>query len=210
MKVKFHEGFKDLYTKKRELKVKYQGFRYITAGRHHLTGWSKSGRIFNLYSKESDFLELLKILGLRYKKGNDAPKGGKIGDYIEITELCAVKVNYALNLTNFDGVFQKYKDCDAFHKNPPKWATKEQIKAARKNSLAFWRASVHTSDSQREHNPNGKTIRIYTAKIKHDKGTFNLNVLAESAMEAIAKVMKAEGCPQCAIVNISLNTYRQW
>lgn len=44
-------------------------------------------------------------------------------------------------------------------------------------------------------------MKNYTFKLKHDKGTVNITVLAQSHEAAKAMILQAEGCPPSAIKN---------
>ena len=44
------------------------------------------GRYINYYSFRHTLVELLNELGYKYREGNDAPRGGRTGDYIVITK----------------------------------------------------------------------------------------------------------------------------
>ena len=47
------------------------------------------------------------------------------------------------------------------------------------------------------------TIEIYEATLKHDTGTTMLRVISLSGKQgAIKQITTAEGCPECAIVDI--------
>lgn len=58
-----------------------------TGYRFHLKEWRGSGRHISLSDCEHrDCLTLFNILGINYSTGNDAPRGGVAGDYIEIAD----------------------------------------------------------------------------------------------------------------------------
>jgi len=44
----------------------------------------------------------------------------------------------------------------------------------------------------------------YQVKVKHDKGIINFTISAGSFQSARQNIMKAEGCPECAIVQVTL------
>lgn len=78
----------NLMTKKGELMKKYGEplwWLKYSGNRHHPCRWHKSGRHFNLEDKTKDFTDMLKALGIDYTTGNDAPRGGAEGFYIELT-----------------------------------------------------------------------------------------------------------------------------
>lgn len=55
------------------------------AGRVYGKKWLRNGRHKTLVTSEYDrTLDLLKAFGIKYAIGNDAPKGGLEGDYIDI------------------------------------------------------------------------------------------------------------------------------
>ena len=77
-----------LMTKKGELMKKYgepMWWLKYSGNRHYPCRWHKSGRHFNLEDKTKDFTDMLKALGIDYTTGNDAPRGGAEGFYIELT-----------------------------------------------------------------------------------------------------------------------------
>ena len=45
---------------------------------------SGSGKYTNYVDYSRDIGDLLNLIGVRFKNGNDAPRGGKTGNYIEI------------------------------------------------------------------------------------------------------------------------------
>lgn len=49
-------------------------------------------------------------------------------------------------------------------------------------------------------------MKQYKVKVKHDNGTANLLVIAESETHAKWRVIYTEGCPECAIVSIKEKT----
>lgn len=77
-----------LITKNNELKSRFKWtLHYLASGNNifHLKSWTKSKGHYNLIDTEHDrMLEVLKTLGIKYIEGNDAPKGGAVGDYIKI------------------------------------------------------------------------------------------------------------------------------
>ena len=52
-------------------------------GKFYPKSWVGSGRHISLRDNSFYIIELLKRLGYKYTLGNDAPKGGKEGDYIK-------------------------------------------------------------------------------------------------------------------------------
>lgn len=77
-----------LMTKKGELMKKYSEplwWLKNSGNRTYPRRWHKSGRHLNLEDKTKDFTEMLKYLGIDYTTGNDAPRGGAEGFYIELT-----------------------------------------------------------------------------------------------------------------------------
>ena len=78
----------NLMTKKGELMKKYSAplfwLKYY-GNRTHTCRWHKSGRHFSLEDKTDNYTDMLKALGIDYTEGNDAPRGGEEGNYIELT-----------------------------------------------------------------------------------------------------------------------------
>lgn len=77
-----------LMTKKGELMKKYSeplDWLKNSGNRRHTCRWHKSGRHLNLEDKTKNYTDMLKALGIDYTTGNDAPKGGAEGFYIELT-----------------------------------------------------------------------------------------------------------------------------
>lgn len=54
-------------------------------GRAYPCRWHKNGRHFSLDDKSKRYFEMLKALGIDYTTGNDSPKGGAEGFYLELT-----------------------------------------------------------------------------------------------------------------------------
>lgn len=79
---------KHLMTKKGELMKKFGAplfwLKYY-GNRTHTCRWHKSGRHLNLEDKTKNYTDMLKVLGIDYTEGNDAPRGGEEGNYIELT-----------------------------------------------------------------------------------------------------------------------------
>lgn len=50
----------------------------------HKKMWTGSYKRPRLVDKEDNYIDVLDSLGLTYTRGNDAPKGGVEGDYIEV------------------------------------------------------------------------------------------------------------------------------
>lgn len=79
---------KNLMTKEGELMKKYSeplDWLKNSGSRRHPCRWHKSGRHLNLEDKSGIYTEMLKALGIDYTTGNDAPRGGAEGFYIELT-----------------------------------------------------------------------------------------------------------------------------
>ena len=78
-----------LTTKDGALKKRYEHiwlFILHAGTRYHGKIWRRSGRRVTLEdSKYRALREALDLLGLDYATGNDAPRGGAEGDYIELT-----------------------------------------------------------------------------------------------------------------------------
>ena len=47
------------------------------------------------------------------------------------------------------------------------------------------------------------TIKKYQVSLKHDNGKIRITTVATSKQSAIDMIMKAEGCPECAISNVN-------
>ena len=78
----------NLMTKKGELMNKYSeplDWLKNSGNRRHTCLWHKSGRHLNLEDKTKNYTDMLKVLGIDYTTGNDAPRGGAEGNYIELT-----------------------------------------------------------------------------------------------------------------------------
>lgn len=77
-----------LSTKKRKV---YKCFEcVIEALKHskhkiHPNIWTRSGRFYNLKSNMKNLEHGLTLLGVDYITGNDAPRGGREGDFVKIT-----------------------------------------------------------------------------------------------------------------------------
>lgn len=78
-----------LTTKGGVLRKKYEPiwlFILHAGTRYHGKTWRRSGRHVTLEdSRHRALREALDLLGLDYATGNDAPRGGAEGDYIELT-----------------------------------------------------------------------------------------------------------------------------
>lgn len=77
-----------LMTKKGELMKKYiipLNWLKNYGDRQHTCRWHKNGRHFSLEDKTNDYTDMLNALGIDYTEGNDAPRGGEEGNYIELT-----------------------------------------------------------------------------------------------------------------------------
>lgn len=82
--------------RERYIKVMYEMLNYYdmnrTRYRYHFKKWTGRFRHLSLVDKESYAIDLLKFYKLKYTKGNDAKKGGVIGDYIEISSRAYTKL----------------------------------------------------------------------------------------------------------------------
>lgn len=77
-----------LTSKAGKIYSKYQNpLNWLRLGRErvHPCRWQHSGRHYTLNDKSEYYFEMLKALGIDYTTGNDAPKGGAEGFYIELT-----------------------------------------------------------------------------------------------------------------------------
>lgn len=77
-----------LFTKKGDLNARYSSIiEHLAAGldRFHPCCWHRNGRRHQLEDKGGNIRRVLEALHLSYIEGNDAPRGGREGDYIEIT-----------------------------------------------------------------------------------------------------------------------------
>lgn len=63
--------------------LKYEGAT-SKVFRLHLKSWTGSHKKPRLVDNESNYIKVLEVYGIKYSKGNDAPKGGITGDYIEV------------------------------------------------------------------------------------------------------------------------------
>lgn len=82
-----------LYTKKGKLKSNIQkAIDCIHGTKIYTDQWVGSGRRKNLQSIHSNVVELLNALGLKYKTGNDAPRGGQEGNFIKISARALTKI----------------------------------------------------------------------------------------------------------------------
>ena len=60
--------------------------------------WNGSPNHLSLIDKAFDYKKIFDAIGVKYKSGNDAPKGGRNGDYIKIRKDTAKKlVDFAKN-----------------------------------------------------------------------------------------------------------------
>jgi hypothetical protein len=48
--------------------------------------YSGSGRFTSAHSSENTILSILKAQGYKFEKGNDAPKGGILGNFIKVSK----------------------------------------------------------------------------------------------------------------------------
>ena len=79
----------NLMTKKGELMKKFSEplwWLRLSNKRAYPCRWLKNGRHFNLEDKSRNYIEMLTSLGIDYTTGNDSPRGGAVGFYIELTE----------------------------------------------------------------------------------------------------------------------------
>lgn len=78
----------NLMTKKGELMKKYSAplfwLKYY-GNRTYTCRWRKNGRHLNLEDKTKNYTDMLKALDIDYTTGNDAPRCGAEGFYIELT-----------------------------------------------------------------------------------------------------------------------------
>lgn len=94
MNIEYNLQFANIYTKERRIKTWYEFAvklirTYVGLGfkeeRFYLKKWTGSRRHMRLddtrYNRMIEFLELVKI---PYELGNDAPRGGAAGDYINV------------------------------------------------------------------------------------------------------------------------------
>lgn len=75
------------YTKAGYLHPKYRNLTCVLMGnKFHGCDWSKCGhRHFSMSDHRPVVREALKKLGLDFTEGNDAPRGGQAGQYIELS-----------------------------------------------------------------------------------------------------------------------------
>ena len=77
-----------LFTKKGEIVARYNSIIYALAGgvtRFHCCRWRRNGRRHQLQDESEKIRRVFNALRLPYTEGNDAPRGGREGDYLEIT-----------------------------------------------------------------------------------------------------------------------------
>lgn len=76
-----------LYTKKGVLAERYRFLSdFLVNGKWHGKNWNGSGRYINLSDTQyRAAIEICKALGLDFYLGNDAPRGGKSGDFVALT-----------------------------------------------------------------------------------------------------------------------------
>lgn len=92
-----------LFTKKGDLNARYSSIiEHLAAGldKFHPIRWHRNGRRHQLEDKGGNIRRVLEALRLSYVEGNDAPRGGREGDYIEITSaacraLAPVRADFA-------------------------------------------------------------------------------------------------------------------
>lgn len=84
---------KTLYTKQGKLRNSIQqAIEGIYETKIYTDRWVGSGRRKNLQSTHSNVVELLGALKLKYKTGNDAPRGGREGNFIKISTRALAKI----------------------------------------------------------------------------------------------------------------------
>lgn len=84
----------NVYKKDGKMQVKYEDtLRQLASnynfenGRYHFKSWTGSRRHMTLLTALYDrAITLLNVFNIEYKLGNDAPRGGATGDYIEISD----------------------------------------------------------------------------------------------------------------------------
>lgn len=78
---------KALALKNGKIAVKYSFFAdFLVAGKWHGKSWNGSGRYINLSDTQyRAAIEICEKLGLDFEVGNDAPRGGKSGDFVALT-----------------------------------------------------------------------------------------------------------------------------
>lgn len=83
-----------LYTKKGELRsnVKRAQGVYYGKGLFRPVQTGHRGGRGTVRDVTSDVLGVINILGYKYKTGNDAPRGGKSGDFIKISSLAGDRI----------------------------------------------------------------------------------------------------------------------
>lgn len=92
-----------LFTKKGEIIARYSSIFYALAAgvnRFHCCHWHRNGRRHQFEDNREKIRRVFNALRLSYNEGNDAPRGGREGDYIEITAaarraLAPVRADYA-------------------------------------------------------------------------------------------------------------------
>ncbi len=82
----------NLYTQKNELRKQFAKLLPVSKY-NYLTHWQRSQGHCNLISYESDLIALCDLLRLNYKQGNNAPKQGKEGNYIQLSKRAVIKIN---------------------------------------------------------------------------------------------------------------------
>ena len=85
----FVKRIKPLMTKSNELNKRYSFVMlYLLQGhnRFYYNRWSYGCRHFNLIDNSDRYFKVLKALKLKYILGDDAPKGGQEGNYIQLTD----------------------------------------------------------------------------------------------------------------------------
>ena len=90
-----------LFTQKGILRTRFSdAIRLFKNGSAHPVTSYYSGGYVTTSDKSFDVELLLNTLNLKFKVGNDAPRGGKIGSFIKISKLADKKINQLLTLNN--------------------------------------------------------------------------------------------------------------
>lgn len=78
----------NLTTKKGTIKAKYESVIFLILNpksKIHPVSSRYSGGYVNVSDRTDDLIEGLKLLGIDYEQGNDAPRGGRDGNFIQLT-----------------------------------------------------------------------------------------------------------------------------
>ncbi|MDD3040899.1 hypothetical protein [Bacteroides sp.] len=79
---------KNLYSKAGNLCVQYQRVIILLKNPDmmvHPNRWNRSGRHCKFVSHMDVYVNALDAIGIAYERGNDAPRGGKEGDYLKLS-----------------------------------------------------------------------------------------------------------------------------